>query len=539
MDLIKKQIHMNQWKGNVTTQITLDDDFIVPDTLDDMEQVMLDTGEIQIETVKNQGDKVAVKGRLEFQVLYRKERGGLQTLGGNIPFEETVNVPDLEEKDYVGLTWMLEDLNTDMIHSRKLGVQAIITLQVRIEALREVEAAVDVAPDSLGTGGAAGRADGCADTAIGPVQAEMLKRRVNAAAIAVRRKDTYRIKEELSLNGGKPNIGQLLWREMKLRDVSVKPLDGSLHLDGELTVFVIYSPEDENMPAQWMEETLPFSGELEMSDVKEEMIPMITVRLAHRDLEAKPDYDGEMREMDAEAVLELDIKLYEEQEAELLSDMYSNGAEIELEQREAAFDQILTRNVCKTKVTEKVSLPQDARILQICHSEGAVKLDEVEVAEDSLQIDGVLEVTILYLTSDDASPVQSFVEQLPFHCAAEARGIRCDSVYQLDAGLEQLGAVMMGGDMVEVKAVITLDFLVLQPVTEPVITGASVKPMDMKKLQELPGIVGYIVQPEDSLWTIAKKFHTTVGNIITTNELADDQVKEGQRLLLVKEIVQG
>ena len=160
MDLIKKQIHMNQWKGNVTTQMTQDDDVIVPDTMDDMEQVMLDTGEIQIETVKNQGDKVAVKGRLEFQVLYRKERGGLQTLGGNIPFEETVNVPDLEEKDYVGLTWMLEDLNTDMIHSRKLGVQAIITLQVRIEALREVEAAVDVAPDSLGTGGAAGRADG-------------------------------------------------------------------------------------------------------------------------------------------------------------------------------------------------------------------------------------------------------------------------------------------------------------------------------------------------------------------------------------------
>ena len=69
----------------------------------------------------------------------------------------------------------------------------------------------------------------------GPVQAETLKRRVSAAAIAVRRKDTYRIKEELSLNGGKPNIGQLLWREMKLRDVSVKPLDGSLHLDGELT----------------------------------------------------------------------------------------------------------------------------------------------------------------------------------------------------------------------------------------------------------------------------------------------------------------
>lgn len=94
MELIKKQIHMNQFKGTVTTQITLDDDFIVPDTMDDMAQVMLDTGEIQIESVKNQGEKVAVKGKLEFQVLYRKEGGGLQTLGGSIPFDETINAPD-------------------------------------------------------------------------------------------------------------------------------------------------------------------------------------------------------------------------------------------------------------------------------------------------------------------------------------------------------------------------------------------------------------------------------------------------------------
>ena len=240
-----------------------------------------------------------------------------------------------------------------------------------------------------------------------------------------------------------------------------------------------------------------------------------------------------------DAVLELDIKLYEEEVVELLSDMYSNSREIELNRSDACFDQILTRNVCKSKVAEKLSLPQAERILQICHNEGTIKLDDVEIGDDCLEIDGVLEVTLLYLTSDDTSPVQSSVEQVPFRCVAEARGIREDSVYQLDAGLEQLSAVMMGGDMVEVKAVIALDFLVLQPVCEPVITGAAIHPMDLQKLQELPGIVGYIVQPEDSLWEIAKKFHTTVGNIISTNELADDQVKQGQRLLLVKEIAQG
>ena len=533
MELIKKQIHMNQWKGNVTTQITLDDDFIVPDTMDDMEQVMLDTGEIQIETVKNQGDKVAVKGKLEFQVLYRRESGGLQTLGGNIPFEEVVNVPGLEEKDYVGLNWMLEDLNTDMINSRKLGVQAIITLQVRVETLRDVEAAVDVDMESQSRGAGAGLSD---TDASGQVQVETLKRTATAAAIAVRRKDTYRIKEELSLTGGKPNIGQLLWREMKLRDITVKPLDGRLHLDGELSVFVIYSAEDENMPMQWMEETLPFSGDMEMGDVKEEQIPMVTVRLAHKDMEAKPDYDGEMREMDVDAVLELDMKLYKEENVELLSDLYSTNRELVLDTGEACFDRLLTRNICKCKVAEQLKISKPDRILQICHSSGSVKLDEAAAREDGLHIEGVLEVNLLYLTDDDTEPVGATTEMVPFHCVAEADGINADSIWQMNLGLEQLTAVMLGGDSVEVKAVIAADLLVLQPIREQVVTGVKVEPLDMQKLQQMPGIVGYIVQPGDSLWKIAKKFHTTVDNIKETNGLTEDEIRPGDKLVLIKEI---
>ena len=54
LELVKKNIHMNRWKGNATSQITLDDDFIVPDTMDDVDQVILDSGEIVIESVKNQ-----------------------------------------------------------------------------------------------------------------------------------------------------------------------------------------------------------------------------------------------------------------------------------------------------------------------------------------------------------------------------------------------------------------------------------------------------------------------------------------------------
>ncbi|MFT4004753.1 MAG: hypothetical protein QM683_03525 [Lacrimispora sp.] len=43
---------MNRWKGNATSQITLDDDFIVPDTMDDVDQLILSSAEVTIESVR-------------------------------------------------------------------------------------------------------------------------------------------------------------------------------------------------------------------------------------------------------------------------------------------------------------------------------------------------------------------------------------------------------------------------------------------------------------------------------------------------------
>ena len=518
MELIKNNIHMNRQKGTAVSQITLDDDFIVPDTMDDVSSVLLGSGDIQIESSKVQGDKVLIRGKLMFCVLYRRESGGLQALKGEIPFEETVNVPDLEERDYTQVSWNLEDLSTGMINSRKLNIKAVVMLEVRVESLYDAEAAVDVQTD-----------DG---------QVELCRRNIDVAALAVRRKDTYRIREELSLSANKPNMETILWREMKLRGTACRSGEGSMHLDGELMIFVIYGGEGENTPVQWVEESIPFSGEVELPEASEQMIPFVSVRLLHQEIEMKPDRDGEMRELSVDAVLELDMKLYEEKNVELLSDMYSTGCELVLDTGNACFDRLLTRNTCKCRVAEKISLNRPERILQICHSAGTVKLDAAEAKEDGLHMEGVLEVGLLYLTDDDGEPVGYTTELVPFHCAAEAKGMNEESVYQLNLGLEQLTAVMLGSESVEVKAVITADLLVLQPVCEQVITGVRVEPLDMKKLQEMPGIVGYIVQPGDTLWKIAKKFHTTVDHVAEANGLAQNEVKPGERLVLVKEIAQ-
>lgn len=515
MELVKKHIHMNRRKGSVTSQMTLDDDFNVPDTMDDVEQLILDSGEIQIESVKNQGERVAVKGKLNFRILYRTPDSQVMTLAGSLPFEENVNMPDLSESDYVQAGWELDDLNIGIINSRKLNVKALVTLKLQAETICDAEAAADVTFDG---------------------NVETLKRNITAAALGVRRKDTFRVKEVLTLSGNKPDIDSLLWQDIRLRGVSTKPLDGKVHIDGELMVFAIYSGEGGQVPVQCMEETIPFSGDVELPESVEEMIPFITVRLVHKDMEVNPDSDGEMREISVDAVLELDMRLYEEEEVEILSDLYALDREVLPDTGEACFDQIASRNMIKNKLQEKVSLPGGQRILQICHSDGDVKLDEIQVGDGELSIDGVLEVRLLYLTADDSSPVGASTEMLPFHVTAEVPGITEKSIYQTEPGLEQISAVMLGGDSVEIKAVVTIDLLVLNQVCEQVILNVREEPVNVEKLKQMPGIVGYIVQPGDSLWKIARKFHTSVDEIMETNNLADSMLRPGDKLIIIKAV---
>ena len=266
------------------------------------------------------------------------------------------------------------------------------------------------------------------------------------------------------------------------------------------------------------------------------MIPFITVRLIHKDMEVNPDADGEMREISVDAVMELDIRLYEEEQAEILNDLYALDREVVPETGEACFDQIAARNTLKNRIQEKVSLENGQRILQICHSDGDVKIDDVQIHDGGIHIDGVLEVRLLYLTADDSSPVGASVTMVPFHAMAEVPGITEDSIYQLEPGLEQLTAVMLGGDSVEIKASVVIDTLVLQPVCAQVILGVREEPLDMETLKKMPGIVGYIVQPGDSLWKIARKFHTSVDAIMAANDLTDSLIHPGDKLILIKEI---
>lgn len=125
------------------------------------------------------------------------------------------------------------------------------------------------------------------------------------------------------LPSNKPNIRELLWENVQLRSTRIQLQEGKLAVQGKLFFFVLYRAEDEGASTQWLEQVIPFEGDVACGDCTEEMIPDIEVMLAQEKLQVKEDTDGELRIFYMEGMLELQIRLYENEETEILEDLYS------------------------------------------------------------------------------------------------------------------------------------------------------------------------------------------------------------------------
>ncbi|BCN28808.1 DUF3794 and LysM peptidoglycan-binding domain-containing protein [Anaeromicropila herbilytica] len=518
MELIKKNIHMNKLKCKSSVQLTLDDDFNVPDVKPDIDKIVKEQGEIKINEVKAMNGKVLVKGSLHFHILYISDDRNISihNMVGEIPFEEVINMDDINQDDNVSVKWELEDLTTSLINSRKISVRSIVSLNFCVEDIYDEETAVSVD---------------------GEEEVESKNKIIDITQIAINKKDTHRIKDEITIPSNKPNMFEILYSEARLENMDHRILDNKISLKGEVAFFILYSSEEEDHQIQYLDLELPFSGVIDCSGASEDMVDDIDISILSKDLEIKPDSDGEERVIDVEVVLDLDIKAYEEEQLEILSDVYSTQKELTPTVRDAFYENLVVKNNSKARVSDRIKLDNNqARILQICHSSATAKIDEMEYVQNGIAVDGVLYIQMLYITDDDNKPLGSLKGVIPFSQTIEAKEINENSIYNIKPSVEQLSVIMLDSEEVEVKASVNLNTLVFDKIKEPIITDVVVADIDVDKLQEIPSIVGYIVKPGDSLWNIAKKYYTTVDNIKEVNELEHDTIKTGDKILIIKKV---
>ncbi len=518
MELERKYVSLNHRKGQAVSQVTMEEDLNVPDQKPDIFRIVHRQGEFRADEVKGEDGKAKVRGIFLYRILYISESSERmpEILEGSIPVDEVVFLNELEEGDELDFHWELEDLHASMIHSRKANVKCILVLTV--EAFKEQPAALVGSPE--------GNQDLFLNTCPVRLQQE-----------AIHRKDTLRVKEEMNLPPGRPNIRRILWREMRLQGIDVRQEEGKFQVKGELSVFFLYESEEESGRLQWLEQSIPFHQELECESCHADLFGKAEVTLGRWELELQPDYDGEPRMVRIDAVLEFLLRYFEDSTRDVLCDAYSLSREILPKKKDYDWDFVKNVSDSRARVAGRMKLADDnPKVLQIISFGAQIHLDHTERNEQGILLQGSVELWALYATSDDEQPIACASHSFPFEHTAEMPGLGAKSAWQAFLCMDQLMVGMLDAQELEMKAVLQIQVLSWDSESLSLVEDLEEAPLDMERLKRMPGMAIHVVQPGDSLWDIAKNHAATCEAVMELNDLKEMEMKPGQKILVVKEV---
>lgn len=516
MELVKNKLSTTIMKTSKYTQFTINDDFNVPDAKNDMEKIIACTGNVLLMDIDTLENKVRISGTVVFKLLYQTEGDGekIESYEGDVPFEEAVNMEGIAPGDKVDVNCILEDLYITMINSRKFEVRGLVGM--KIAAMEQV--ALEGATSIMNGSGI-----------------ECLCENVPFTNNVANVKDIFRIKEDIEIPASKPNIGRVLWDQVSFCSLESRVTDGAVTITGNIELFVIYKADDDSGQLWYINETRAFEGSVPVDDVQEGMILDDNISVGKGQVSVKADADGEDRVFQVDYNLNIDMKIYEDMEMTIMSDMFSPSVDVETIRQTFPYDNLQMKNNAKTKVAHREKLKSSQpHILQIAHSCGTVDLDDVKLSDDTIIISGAVKANILYISADDNRPVNQVEFVIPFTYQMEVPNLSDRTSVRINPYIDQIATQMMSGDEMEVKAMVSMNMTVFNRENIDVITDMEIKPIDWNKKAAMPGIVGYVVREGDSIWSIAKAYFSTPGSIREINGLTTDSITPGDRLIVVK-----
>lgn len=518
MKVEKKAVRSGILKLEKNVQITMDEDMNVPDTRPDVEKIIESRGEVHIDEVEVLTDRLRLRGTFLVQILYLStdKEQLISCMEHEFAIEEFMNVEGAESSDIAKVTADLEDLTISIINSRKCGVRSVIYFHIAISEMKFVECTIGIEKKE---------------------NVQCLYESPSMTEIIMNKKDIQRIKASVSLPAGKPNIKEIFWNSMQLREVDIRMLENKLSIRGSLFLFILYQAEEGQEPIQYYDWEIPFTNELECTDSQENLIGNIAVLLGNHQASIKPDIDGEPRDVEVEAVLELDLKAYREFKMPLLKDMYANNRKLKLKTSPIVFENLIFQNNAKTKVSQRVEASGEIhKLLQVLNVEGNVRIEDYHFTKQGIATEGLIFCKVLYIAGDDAAPIQSKEVVIPFEYLVEIPEVTATDRCELRGVLEQIGGYVVDSNAIEIRAVAGIYVTGFSPQTMRMIDEVEEIPYTEEEIARIPSLTGYIVKNGDTLWNIAKQYGTTIEKMKQYNENLAEPLEAGQKLFLMKEM---
>ena len=490
----------------LTQEQSVELDYVLPDYYPDFFRLLYCTAEASITSHTICDGTLQYGLHVQLHVLYCGEQAEtIQSLTQQLDYHGQINLPP----DYIAADHLQTRLTAEPSY---LNCRAVSQRRIDLRGAVRIRAAFSGEQPAEVLCGAEGM----------HTQTQTIP--VSYVSQVLRTEKAFTLSEDLRLGASQPALLSILRAQTVLSVNETRIVAGKLVIKGEAAVTLLYTSAE---GAETLSAVLPFSQIAEQDGLSDDMPCSVTAALFEQHFTPEAEQNGDIRLLRCDLQINLQCTAIRQASTELLTDLYSTICPAELHSEPVS---VLTAPIPVTeRMQQKITLTQPDAVLTKVYAAWAVpeNLQTTLNPNSGAVLSGSLHTCVLAADAEN-HPVM-LEQQAPF--AWELPHLRPASMLP-PVQAQSCTYTLAGSDTVNVQVELLLNGQIMQKQKQTLLTDVLIDPEVRLPAAENYALRLYFAQPDESLWEIAKRYHTSEAAIREENDIPTDRLTEPQMLLI-------
>ena len=504
INITKETLNVNKVICEKKEMINIQGDMIVPDSKPDILNTISTSGNVCIYKKEIMDGRIRLDGNVLTYIMYLADGNtdNIRGLNTGIDFSETINIPELQTGMNVEINPTVKFVECRVINGRKIGIRVTIEIAIKGYLRDAVEIITQLNDENI----------------------QVLSQNMKVNSLLGAGETKASIKENISIPTT-DNLAEILNMQICLVDKDIKISYNKVLAKSEVEIKMTYLTEDGRICKT--QTRLPLVGFIDMPNIKEENICETSYMI--KNVMIKPN-GIEEHSIYIELEVEISCMTYEEKEMSMIKDMYCPGQKMEFEKTiiNTITDKQCKKNMCN--IREKVNIPElesgtivDVEVNPIINKENKIN--------GNVRYEGEVELNFIF-TDNSAVGINTRKVTVPFEQTVEGTPENCKLDTKIEVNSQEFSNQ---GGVVSSNLDLIFETDAYRPVTIPVIRNITTE--EQEELEDYSVII-YVVKNGDTLWKIAKRYGSTVNDIIRVNGIErPDKLNIGEKIYIPRYVL--
>jgi len=475
--------------GDTTATHEVSEEFVLPDYIPEIRKLLLCRASVLPEGKFISDSTVDISGSVTYLVIYTDDEGKLCSTPLSSSYEASVAMPNVSSSVFVDTT--VEAVTPRVSAPRRLSIKS--RLKSRAISTQGKEIKENITPCS----------------AADEMYLERQKKTLDAFEIATCSLGNIRMSDKFDMQG--ISKAEPLWCDATLAIYEYKAQNRSISVRADVTVKCICRGENDIFT---LTKTLPLAEELECEECKTGSMVRVQGRCVS--LSISNELNGDTSQLFFDICCELEAEAVVKKEAELTVDCYSTKYESTSSYKDIEAYSVAKMSSCGFTFSEAVKR-KAADSAQILDQMATPVCEKAEIKGKKLILGGKLLLDTVEQGSTEQTEYFSNSYELPFKYESELAEQVGDCVIRASFDIGNL-SLRADSEKLYITAELYPSFTVLEK-TRARVLDSAVLDKDSEIKNDASCVRVYFPKGSDTLWEVAKKYHTTVNKITQDNEL--------------------